>query len=922
MKCYERESEKDHRESSAHISQQQISFKSTVGDFIPPEKKPPKEYLSVEGILKQNWLLKYYESIPSVVVFFVSFNCDWNATEWTRRETAFTEKYSRLKAVLSAREVKVITVMIKIGSGLLEKDIFDERLSTLKRHCQFDNKTFFFFSSSDFFSETSNLKRVVKYLREFSSSFYTFQIKKFKNSEKSLSSDKYTNKNTSYEAILRARLNFKIAFLNEFSSQFTYCLKHYRQAYYALASSIDNIDEEMFDQVKAVAEMAHFKICNHLLTSYNANTTSSTSSSSNPNSNVITASPNSSLLEEAFLQFKNHISTFTKLYSSSRQTWRHYGWIASQYLVFSQLLDTYRIVDPYDSSVSSASPASFSSSLSPLPLSDRAFYFENVARFTKRRKEAFSAIREEVLRKKLSTNTLQEFRGLLIMPSRYIGSTPLFLNPKFDQLYSSEESTKIFLEYCAELELSVDYNNMILLYLNNAVERTNTAFQRKIGFFLLQIAEFNLENKNFSAALPLLWKYVNLLVNEKWVFPSCSVAKSLLQCSLYLGKVDDYLKASFLLYSNAVQIKLSSSELEKLHFNIFSIFSAHFSHDNIPKISKFFNELPSSRFSSSSSLTSIISSIDFGSVSEGNKCGSQGAAFLELRDHYSLNLRNSLFSMFDISVSFDKHQVTFGDTLTITLTVTSFFLDTLIPDQMILYFIDNSLTYSFSHTFSEAENDYTKNTAVTSEPRKVNLCFQPSSPKIFTILVDVNEERFSKFLSYDNLFCIDRIELKWNSSFSPSASSSGSLVEQEPVTSPHSEKSLTFNLSALPKDILTSLTVPKSVATSTTSSSQLSHLSSSSSLPPPLPQINPFTIKDVYSFSLADSLSSSYCVIVKPKGLIKLIYPALDSGPVLLLQDLFQRIDFYFSSPVSILDNVNVFLSSDRVVCKQKNKTK
>jgi hypothetical protein len=361
-------------------------------------------------------------------------------------------------------------------------------------------------------------------------------------------------------------------------------------------------------------------------------------------------------------------------------------------------------------------------------------------------------------------------------------------------------------------------------------------------------------------------------------------------------------------------LKLSSSELEKLHFNIFSIFSANFSSDQILKSSKFFPELPSSLFSSSS-LSSVISSPDFGSFSEDIKGGgSKGLSSFKLNDHYTLNLRNSLFSMFDISISFDKHQVTYGDKLTISLTIMSFFLDALIPDQMILYFIDNSLTYSFFHE-NGVDSDHSNSKTKHLESRKENLCFYPSLPKTFTIHVDVNEERFAKFLSYDNLFCIERIELIWKSS----SSSSTSVEEPVLATSSRSEKSLTFNLSALPKDILTILTVPKSVATSASSSSQLSHLTSSSSLPPSLPQINPFTIKDVYSFSLADSLYSSYSVIVKPKGLIKLISPSLDSGPVLLLQDLIQRVDLYFSSPLSFLDNVNIFLSSDRTISNNDN---
>ncbi len=190
-----------------------ISFRSVPADYSFPEKKPPKEQLSTEGILKQNWPSKHFELVPSVVILAVTFSVDWGPTEWQRREYVVQEKYNKLKATLSARDIKLIVVAIRVGLGSLEKDVMDERISSLKRHLQVDSKAFAFVTPAELTPDNTYMKKISKSTREASSQYYSSRTKQFKAVLKGIS-EKY--RSGAVEGILLARFNFKIAFFYEF----------------------------------------------------------------------------------------------------------------------------------------------------------------------------------------------------------------------------------------------------------------------------------------------------------------------------------------------------------------------------------------------------------------------------------------------------------------------------------------------------------------------------------------------------------------------------------------------------------------------------------------------------------------------------------------------------------------------------------
>ena len=780
----------------------QLQFRSVPLDFSFLEKKPPKDYFSIEGILKENWISKYYDNIPSVLVYFIPFNGDWSVSEWTRRESLYSDKFLSLKALLSPREIKIVTIMVKIGSGALDKEVLDERLSTYKRHVQIDSKYFFFFNSSDFLSDAMTIKRVCKYLREFSNTFYLATIKRFKSLEKSVS-EKHKGM---IENMLLARLNFKIAFLNEFQGHFNYSLKHYRQAYSALSSGLDDLDDEMFDQFKYLSEIIHFKICNILFSNDS--------------------------LEECFQQFKTHISVFGRTVSSNKTIiWRHYMWTANQYLVFSQLLDLYAINENL------------------FPFAERSFYYQNAARYTLLRLKAFEAVKASASKRKSATNSSGDFRGLSILPSRFIGSTPLFLDPKFDQLYSSEESMKLFLDYSSEQELQVDHNSLVLQYLNNAIDRTTINHERKTGFLLLHIANLYMDTKRYQDAISSLWKSLDLLYDEKWSDPSISILHRIRKCSFLLGSLSEYLKSSFMVYSLLIH-KFNSNfhslsaeirtDIEDLHLSVLSVIWFSLTESSTSgtlfKMEKRF--VPNPEAFGSNSFLPIPAQTGFASFRPEN--------FVDpFSFPYCVDVRNGLIEMFEFKSNFSKSSIALGERLEIKVMLISNFFGAVEFDRMDIYFIDNSHQESLCN----------------------NIRFEPGQTYSFTLDIEITEEKFTKFLAADSIFCIESIDLVW-------------INENREVK---------LHLAGFPKEIL-KLAVSRD-----------GHAS----------------LKDIFNFSRSLEVHHSYCQITKPKGVVELvreprITEVVEEADFVILQDLIQRIDLCFMAKKSQMANVSLYLSSDR----------
>jgi len=372
------------RDNPEYKDQPNISFKSvSIENAIIPKKKQQQQSsslsssssttielnLKTEGIIKYNWPTKHYELIPCLLLFTVGFNVDWTISEWVRKETYIQTTFLKLKQNATIRDLKVILLIHKIGSNPLDKEMIEERLGSLKKHLQIDSKYFILYSSNDVITNNIFIKKLCKMIREYSTLYYNNKIKYYKNIEKliidyfknravssSSGSSSNSNSNSSIdESILIMRCYFKISFFYEFQGQSSQALRYYRLCYLTLCNlltnqhhhhhSIDNI----YDQLQTIAEMVHFKICKILLLSNS--------------------------IGEVFQQFKSHISKFLKI--RNEYVWKHYGWLADQYIVLVHLLEYFSVSES-------------------LPDSDRSYYYQNAAKYYQKRCNYFWSYHKEL----------------------------------------------------------------------------------------------------------------------------------------------------------------------------------------------------------------------------------------------------------------------------------------------------------------------------------------------------------------------------------------------------------------------------------------------------------------------------------------------------------------------------------------------
>ena len=370
-----------------------LHFKTISVDHPFVVRKSPKEFQSVDGILKYSSLQKHYESLPSVVVFLTSFSIDWQQSDWNQQGDLLLSKLNHLRTYLSPRDVKIVVVAVKSGNGYTDKDLLEERLNWLKRHLVLDNRTFATITLADLSlqAQTLPLRRLSKNLRELSYMYYNLLEKRAR----------FLMKNASIrganEGILTARYCFKLAFFLSFQGLKLQSIKYYRQCFESLQSIALTIDDDLVEQMKAVAEFAHLKICTMYLFSGS--------------------------VKEAMAQFMAHITSFSRV--RAEIVWRHYAWLTDQYNVFLQLLDMHKIS---------------SSELATEGL-DRIFFLYNAARYTIKRQDSFVA---SVSGSYTTTNVLpgsvpddqqrrrmvqQRVQGLVPKPSTYVGALPTLIDP-------------------------------------------------------------------------------------------------------------------------------------------------------------------------------------------------------------------------------------------------------------------------------------------------------------------------------------------------------------------------------------------------------------------------------------------------------------------------------------------------------------
>jgi tetratricopeptide (TPR) repeat protein len=527
-----------------------LSYKSISIDHAYVLKKNPKEYQSVDGILKYSSLQKHYDLLPSVVVMIVSFSVEWQASEWTQLNEMLFEKISRHRDQMKGRDSRVFLIAVRTGTAQIAQEVLEEKMGNMRRYLSLDNhRTFIAIALSDISAQPPNstMRRISKSIRELSYAYYNVLEKRARFLLKT------ARIRGSNEGVLTARYSFKLAYFLSFQGLKLQSLKYYRQCFDALIGIVYHVDEDLVDQLKTVAEFTHYKICTMFL--------------------------QSGSVRDAIAQFMTHVTTFSKVYSAL--AWKHYAWICDQHVVFLQLLDLYKV----------------SNDLLTNETVDRYFFLQNALRFAIKRQQDFAktvggSLDVDVAEQRSRSHLL----SLVVSPAKYVGAMPVLIDPVLgpDTAHTSlsladcnNSDTKLTLRYMIESERAVDVSGFIFRLFQRSEEYLQSCsakFIRRKANLNALLSEQLIAAGRYEQALSVLTQIVDNYRDEGWVEPSISLLRRIASCCVVLGRPEQYLAAAVTLYSQGGRAfeGAEGGEKERLNSDILSLIDCDLPYKLLP----------------------------------------------------------------------------------------------------------------------------------------------------------------------------------------------------------------------------------------------------------------------------------------------------------------------------------------------------
>lgn len=678
------------------------------------EKKSPKEHPSIDGILKSHWLKKHVQMIPSAVIMITNFCVDWPAGEWIRRESYNAEVLNKLRNTLNARDVKIILIALRTGSGMIDKDIVEERTNSMKKHFGLDGRNIMVMTLNDLNPSSPLTRRLAKTIREHASTYYVSQCRRLRNIERMVRPADY---------ILIARYNFKVAFFYEFQNQSPRALRHYKHGYIALVDMIDSSDDDMLDQVKAVAEMVNFKICSIMLSS--------------------------GVAKDAAVQFRSHVANFSSAFSG--RPWKHYSWVSDQYIIYADILAKYNISSAFTDA-------------------DRTFYFHNAALFALKRQSSFNAQRRASRSEDSYDKLAQKFQGMKLSPPKYVGSSPQLLDPVLDQVQkNTDDVRRLIRQYIIEKEAEVNHTEVILMLLRKALDSVNPQHRRRRSHLRVLIAKQLMNTGSYDLASANLNPAIEFLSKEKWALCAIPVLRKKLACATYLGRPREYIPAALMLYAIAADSHLGKHDKEDLYRDMMSILT------NTEKPTE--DYLLNLREGSPAKATGYVGlplRPEYGAAATE---GHPPEYFLP--DGYVVDLADNSHGLFEVKVRFHKKLVEVGHVVLTEISVTSLLHGTLTFSDMVVHFTDDLILQTFYHDDNLCEDgDDTGSDDQLSGVSRVRakridstasvipddhniaagcLTFKPKVPNVFTFDLFIPETCLSS--SNDAYVCVEKLVL-------------------------------------------------------------------------------------------------------------------------------------------------------------------
>ncbi|KAI9905131.1 hypothetical protein PsorP6_013792 [Peronosclerospora sorghi] len=484
----------------------------------------------IQGILKARWIQKHLELLPAVVLLLDEFDPRWGPQEWQEKETTFREEVDKLKRVVSARECRVMLLLIQQvdDAGDVPMNTTEERVANLRKKLETDAKGLVLVKSRDLVRGSSVLMKLESSVRNMAIEYYKAQSKRVKRYKKALV------KTPGYEALL-ARLCFKIAHYYEFRRYTKKVLQYYEASYRALISlplhDNEAVDGIAYTQVMTMAEYVNFKLCYHFIFSSNN-------------------------LKGAVDQLYRHMGIYARTITVPDRAYEHWEWISRQYHVFAQLL----------SEALSTQTSLVTTGLESNTYKEPYLYYYIAAKYAifRRKAAAKLGLTDAALPGVAFTGESLSERDFVVVPSVYVGGDPVVSEA---QGTSQDTSVTALVKYRYAVETAFPHTKRSIELLEHALQHLtmyvaaeDTQRNRLKCRLLVHLGTERLASGEYDRSRAELERAKAMFSSENCWAQTAQILKQLLICSFRQGDTAAYLDYSLQLLSPLVEDFVSIKE--------------------------------------------------------------------------------------------------------------------------------------------------------------------------------------------------------------------------------------------------------------------------------------------------------------------------------------------------------------------------
>lgn len=463
---------------------------------IKPKRNSYDWYIP-KGILKKNWMTKYLNEVPALIVIF--YDLDWNDNLWNEKMIECASRVQSMRAALEERDTRILVVLIQNNLPIPEDPLAAERAIALCSSCELNSQSLYVLPHGQhLLGYTIRLENA---FFEFCQNYYHGHVKNVKMHKEHL------NKNS--HQYLYVRHQFKMAFFNELKQDIHTAHKHYTLAYNNLLD-IRIVDTNALE-IRTLAGFINFKICKLMF--------------------IL------NLPRDAISQFKTHIDKFKNRIGFHELVFEHYAWLSKQYEIFG---------DIFDEAVKLGLPA--------VQTQHPGIYYQQAAQYAIARKSYCQELCAEIIAyphpDPLEGIDRMEFFGQRPWRPGKVSSEPP--DP------STEASGITALQF---LENQVNHSSIIIALYGLAIAQYKIyKCPRARRYLVLQMADECYSSKDFGKALTLLTHMLSDYREERWWSIISNILERALKCAYLTANVQDYILLAFEILGSSVKVSMEDKK--------------------------------------------------------------------------------------------------------------------------------------------------------------------------------------------------------------------------------------------------------------------------------------------------------------------------------------------------------------------------